>query len=233
MAAEPGDRKITFERALAAINTSILVFGLLFALVEFPTKFGSEKTAFAASLQTPTIPSSVLSVAPLQAFGDGSELYDVSYSVTTKNQSSRPVRITYAITELYLGDLHAPTLGPGGAYELNDPPNPWDGPFPGEIAWRRLMADAYEIDGGAPQAVDQFLATKAYGKTWRGGSMTGIVSPGDSTGVSPHFVVRARPGQYIGVVVGYGIDDAVRSPSALLNLTSDVKKLPGPKAAEE
>ena len=56
--------------------------------------------------------------------------------------------------------------------------------------------------------------------------MTGIVSPGGSTGESPHFMVQAKPGEYVAVVVGYGIGSAVKSPNVLINRASDMKKLP-------
>ncbi|KUR76105.1 hypothetical protein AQZ49_13880 [Novosphingobium sp. FSW06-99] len=38
------------------------------------------------------------------------------------------------------------------------------------------------------------------------------------------FLIRARPDQYIGLVVTYGIDDTIVSPSPLLNLTSDFQR---------
>ena len=224
MPSEPSS-KFPYERVLATINAVLLFLALLFIAIELPIRFGAEKAALAASLQPSTTPSSSLSAVPVRKMPDGTEIYDVTCNVTTRNQSSHPVRITYAITELYLGEVQPPPMGPEHAYELNGPPNPWDkGPLPGAIRWRRVLADAYEIDGGAPASVERFL--KTYGKVTPGGPMTGIVSPGGATGESPHFMVQAKPGEYVAVVVGYGIGSAVKSPNVLINRASDMKKLP-------
>jgi hypothetical protein len=91
-----------------------------------------------------------------------------------------------------------------------------------------VLAGAYKIDGGAPASVEWFL--KAYGKVTAGGPMTGILSPGGSTGESPHFMAQAKPEEYVAVVVSYGIGSAVKSPSVLetgpRNTASDMRKLP-------
>lgn len=224
MPSEPSS-KFPYGLLIAALNAVLLFFALLFIVIELPARLSAEKTTLAASLQPSTNPSNSLSAVPVKKMPDGTEIYDVTCNVMARNQSSHPVRITYAITELYLGEAQPPAMGPEHAYELNGPPNPWDkGPFPGAIRWRRVLADAYEIDGGAPASVERFL--KTYGKVTPGGPMTGIVSPGGSAGESPHFMVQAKPGEYVAVVVGYGIGGAVKSPNALINRSSDMKKLP-------
>ena len=104
--------KFPYERVLAAINAVLLFLALLFIVIELPIRLGAEKAALAASLQPSTTPSSTLSAVPLKKMPDGTEIYDVTCNVTTRNQSSHPVRITYAITELYLGEVQPPAMGP-------------------------------------------------------------------------------------------------------------------------
>lgn len=216
----------SIERRLSVINIGLVIVVAVLTIVGWFPKWGMDRLAYAAHLQTPTVPQSNLTVKDLGDLGDGTHCYDVNYSVNTKNQSDRPVRITYAIAELYIGEVHFNPLRDGEAYEINGPPNPWDPIAYGQIRpWRRVTYDASQIDGGAPDKVKRFFDQHGLEDRSPGGGMTGIVAPGDSTGEAPHFIVRAKPRDYIGAVVAYGIDDATASPSPKINQTTDVKHL--------
>ncbi len=182
-----------------------------------------------AAAETPTVPSSILTITDVKTYpADGSHLYDVVYSVATKNSASRPVTITYSIAELYVGvPRQDVSLGLRQGYALEEPPTPWDAAGPGAIDWTRVYYDASWVDGGPPPAVKAFFAAHCLMDTSDGTGLTGALAPGDSTGTRPEFFVRAMPGDYIGVVVSYGLGDAVTSPSSNINLTEDYLRAPG------
>jgi hypothetical protein len=224
---EPSEpvKRWNIDRWLGVINVILVIVVAALTVIGWFPKWGMDKLAYAAHLQTPTLPSSDLSVGDFGDLGDGTHCYDVNYSVNTKNQSDRSTKITYAIAELFVGDLHVDPLRGDQAYEINGPPSPWDPSGYGRISWRPVAYDASLIDGDVPEAVTRFFAAHHFKNLSPGGGMTGIVAPGDSTGENPHFVLRARPQEYVGAVVAYGIDDATTSPSSKINLTSDVKHL--------
>jgi hypothetical protein len=231
-AAPPTKTPWTLERTLGVLNLSLIIIaGILAAIGWFP-KWGEEKLAYAARLQTPTVPSSDFKVSDLGSFKDGTHCYNVEYNVSTKNQSDRAVSITYSVAELYLGDRQLIPLQASQAYEMNDPPNLWDASGHGQINWHLITYDASQIDGGAPKEVVAFFAQLRLSNLSPGGGMTGVLSPGDATGEDPQFIVRAHPEQYVGLSVSYGIDNETKSPSPKINLTSDFKHFSDAKLAD-
>ena len=225
-----GRSRWTFERWVAVCNLAALLVGATLAAIDWWPQYSSHRAAAAAASETPTVPSSRLSIRDVQGFPHGSRLYDVVYDVATKNNAAQPVTITYSIAELYVGVRAEITPALHQGYPLNDMPTPWDASGTGGLVWTRAGYDASWVDGGPPVAVKNLFAARHLEDRSDGGGLTGSLAPGDSTATRVEFFVRARPGEYLGVVVSYGIGAAVRSPSPNINLTSDFARAPDPPA---
>ncbi len=219
-------KRWTFERAVAIINLVVLVVGATLTSVDWYPKWENDLFQARSNRQTPTIPAGVQTITDVKSFPDGSHLYDITYTVVTRNTSPRPVSISYSIAELYVGALSSGDPDFHQAIEINDPPNPWDPAGHGQIAWTRVDYDASLIDGAAPPAVTTFLAARGLQNRSPGGGLTGALAPGDSTSDAPEFLVRARPGEYVSLVYSYGLGAAVTSPSPDINLLFEVARLP-------
>ena len=222
----------SFERIVAVTNLVVLCVGATLTSVDWYPKWKNDLFQARTNSQTPTIPAGVQTIIDVKPFADGSHLYDVTYTVVTRNTSPRPVRVSYSIAELYVGALSLREPDFHQAMEVNDPPNPWDAMGHGEIDWKRIDYDASVIDGGAPAQVARFFARGGYQNRSPGGGLTGALAPGDSTSDAPEFLVRARPGEYVSLVYSYGLGDAVTSPSPNINLLFEVARLPAETPAE-
>ena len=220
-------KKWSFERTVAVANVTVLVVGAVLATIDWYPKWIADRAAARAGELTPTNPNGTLRVVDTKTFPDGTHLYDISYQVNTKNISSRPITITYCISELYVGNFSGDPSKLHSVFLVNYPPTPWDDSGVGGVHWERVGFDASQISHNAPKAVSDFFARHHYGNSSPGGGMTGVVAPGDTTGSRPEFILRARPDEYIGVVFSYGIGSAVSSPSPDINLLEEIQRLDG------
>jgi hypothetical protein len=82
------------DRVLAAISALLLVFALLFIVIEHSSRFGAHKAAPRASLRPAITLSNALSAVPARTLPDGTEVYDVTCNVATSDQP-HPACITY------------------------------------------------------------------------------------------------------------------------------------------
>ena len=215
----------SFERWVAILNVIVLIIGSSLAWIEWFPKMTSEMHAARVGEQTPTTPASILKIVDTTTLPDGSHLYQIDYDVTVKNSSENPISISYSVALLYLGAADGKPPALNQALTLNDPPNPWDEAPKGGLNWRQVTYDASLIDGVPPAKVAAFLQQHGYLGATIGGGLTGVVAPGDTTGSTPRFILRAYPGQYVGLVLAYGLGDAVQSPSPNINLVSDIRRL--------
>ena len=215
----------SFERWVAVLNVVVLLVGSTLAWFEWFPKMTSEMHAARVGEQTPTTPASTVKIEDTGAMPDGSHLYQIDFDVTVKNSSDNPVSISYSVALLYLAAAGAKPPALDHALTLNDPPNPWDESPKGGLDWRQITYDASLIDGKTPAKVEAFFHQHGYVGATRGGGLTGVVAPGDTTGSTPRFILRAYPGQYVGLVLAYGLGDAVQSPSPNINLVSDIRRL--------
>jgi len=174
------------------------------------------KIAVGVDEQKPVDYNSELTVTQLKKYPDGTALYDVSFDVTNKNMSKSLIHITYSSAELYLGDPSNKELAPGSAVKINDAPDPWHPQDSGLISWHRIAYEADVDDGPTNPAVSKWMQGRQYAPASISHTgLTGTFLSGTSNEYMPEFLIRAKPSQYIDIVVGFGIDDSldVASPN--------------------
>jgi hypothetical protein len=178
------------------------------------------KIALGTDEQKPIEYTGDLTVTQIKKYPDGTALYDVSYDVTDKNTSKSLVHVTYSIAELYLGDPSAKEPAFGTAIAINDAPDPWHAQDSGLISWRRIAYEANVDDGPTNPVVMKWMHDHSYTSFSRGG-LTGTLSSGTSNEYEPEFLIRAKPSQYVDVVVSFGVDDSIDVASPKVGLLAD------------
>ncbi|MDN7177319.1 hypothetical protein M0D69_04680 [Caballeronia sp. SEWSISQ10-4 2] len=178
------------------------------------------KIALGTDEQKPIEYTGDLTVTQIKKYPDGTVLYDVSYDVTDKNTSKSLIHVTYTSAELYLGDTSAREPAFGAAFSINDAPDPWHPQDSGLISWRRIAYEANVDDGPTNPTVMKWMHDHGYTSISHGG-LTGTLSSGTSNEYMPEFLIRAKPSQYVDVVVSFGVDDSLDVASPNVGLVDD------------
>jgi hypothetical protein len=240
--------KWTIDRSTKLATLVALVVGSLWGIPKAWDELRISAIQLSEMQGQITSPRSMMCVVKLDDPAiDGRFLYDVTDRVAVKNSSGQGINITYSLAKIYLGSL--PGLGgalisEGKAVFLNTPPNPlfkdpdrgWaaagDNHAPAEaISWRQVGSTASRDlsfarnDQTRLQDVDDPFAKNQVKNSEPEGGLTETVAAGDTTGTEPEFLLRAKPEDFVGAVVAYGIDDTVVSPSPKINLTNDMRRL--------
>lgn len=226
---------MTVDRMLSITNLLILIGSAAFAGYEWITyKHPYEaqtlkqleysvrqiQIAVGADEQSPYDYEGELTVTRVDQFSDGTALYDITFDVTNTNRSKSPIRVSYSSAELYLGDPSKKTLTPGEAVVINDAPDPWHSDSRGDVAWKRVAYDAAIDDATMNPGVIKWMH-EHYANISHVG-LVGALQTGEESEYIPEFLVRARPSQYVAVVVSFGIDDTLDVTSPKVGIVDDV-----------
>jgi hypothetical protein len=218
---------MTFERFLAIANLLIVASGAVWAGVDwYPTLKNSQATLEQINLnlnadkQLPFAYDGTLTVNLIKKLPDGTALYDLDFDMTNKNLSKSVISMSYSITHLYLGTANTDGLQKDGdVMAIDDPPDPWNGPYEGGVKWNEIECQGSILDGDTNQAVIRWLQSQCP-KLDHGG-FTAILPTGVDTEYDPTFVVRARPDQYVAMVVGFGVNNTLDATSPNIGLVYD------------
>lgn len=251
----PAKFEWTFERIIEMSKLILVtVLGSLFALIfHYPQYVLDRNNASATSLR-PTEPDSELTIKSVKSLSRGECLYDVSYSVSTRNNSGQATKITYSIAQFFIGRINNGNIGNDPNF-LNDPPTPWDDAHSGVITWDLAGSDVgiesndtsesgesksflnkldplrlfSRDDESGSDNVRKFLANLKSRKLVLddpvpGDGLVGWINPTNTNETTVEYLVKAHPDDFAGMVVSYGIDNAISDSSPKVNLTSDRKK---------
>ncbi|WP_233802934.1 hypothetical protein [Paraburkholderia sp. HP33-1] len=226
---------MNWDRALAVANLVIVGVTLVgggYEWVTFKRTFEDQtlkqlayqneqlKIALGTDEQKPIEYAADLAVTQIKKYPDGTALYDVSFDVTDKNTSNSLIHVTYTSAELYLGDPSTKVPAFGAAIPINEAPDPWHPQDRGLISWRRIAYEANVDDGPTNPTVMKWMRDHEYTSISHGG-LTGTLSSGTSNEYMPEFLIRAKPSQYVEVVVSFGVDDSLDVASPNVGLVSD------------
>jgi hypothetical protein len=226
---------MNWERVLGFANLAFVGIGLVgggYEWFSFKHRFEDQtlkqltyqneqlKIALGSDEQKPLIYDGILTVTEIKKYPDGTRLYDVLYDVTNKNTAKSLVHVTYTAAELYLGDPSTSEPALGTAIIINDAPDPWHAQDAGLITWRRIAYEADMDDGAKSPAVTKWMHDHGFTSISHGG-LTGIMASGASDEYEPEFLIRAKPTQYVNVVVSFGVDDSLDVSSPDVGFTAD------------
>lgn len=178
------------------------------------------KIALGTDEQKPIEYTGELAVTEIKKYPDGTALYDVSFDVTDKNTSKALIHVTYTSAELYLGDPSTKEPAFGSAISINQAPDPWHPQDSGLISWRRIAYEANVDDGPTNPTVIKWMRDHGYTSISHGG-LTGTLASGTLNEYMPEFLIRAKPNQYVDVVVSFGVDDSLDVASPNVGLVDD------------
>jgi hypothetical protein len=185
-------------------------------------KAQTEDMEFAVGMdrQKQLVYEGTLKVTELKKYQDGTRLYGVSYDVVNKNVSKSLVHVTYTSAELYLGTPSNEEPALGAAIAINDAPDPWHPEVKGLVAWQRIAYEADIDDGPTNPKITNWMHDHAYTSISNGG-LTGVMASGTTDEYDPEFLIRAKPSQYVDVVVSFGVDDSLDASSPNVSLVAD------------
>jgi hypothetical protein len=225
---------MNWERGLGIANLAVVVTTLVaggYEWVTFKRTFEEQtlkqlayqneqlKIALGTDEQRPIEYAGKLTVTEMKKYPDGTALYDVSYEITSKNTSKALIHVTYTSAELYLGDASKePVLG--AAVAINAAPDPWHPQDDGLISWKRIAYEANVDDGPTNPTVIKWMHDHGYTSISHGG-LTGTLASGTTSEYMPEFLIRAKPSQYVDVVVSFGLDDSLDVASSNVGLIDD------------
>ena len=124
---------------------------------------------------------------------------------------------------MYVGDAGGDDLKLGQAAPINDTPDPWHGGPQGIVKWTRQAYEADRLDGRANADVTRFL--RGHFAVVGSAGLSTVLRSGTDTDYEPEFLVRAKPSQYVAIVVGFGIDDSVDFKGPDVGLENETRAL--------
>lgn len=215
---------MTFDRCVAVINLIVVVSGAGWAALEWYPTYKTQATTLEqlrinlhADQQVPFEYNGKFTLTDLKKLEDGTHLYSVDYDLYNKNLSKAQITISYSVAELYLGSAGYNELRSIGDVSLvNDPPSPWHPEDTGWVKWNKVAYEASLADGDTDQHVAAWLHGR-YAQVNHNG-LTAVLPTGTDTTYHPRFVIRAKPDQYVGIVVTFGVDDALDVASPAVGL---------------
>jgi hypothetical protein len=209
--------EIKFERFIEAAKLGALIVGGFFALVPWWYNFLEQRAKATQAAAHPWESEFPFSLRKVRDFGNGTFLYDVEMNVRLKNISASEFDLSYSIEEVYIGCLDISDISTmRNALIVNVPPSPWSSKE-GAIRWERRGV-VIGVSGKGEEnhnVMDWLKKTYPNEKVVRWAGMTGPVSSGTSVQETPAFVVKARPDDYIAIVMSFGINGTIDPNSPL------------------
>ena len=151
----------------------------------------------------------------------GEGVYYVEYAYVLQNTSDVRLHMQYAIIDLYLGERDSKSASGSSVFPVNSPLQTGSH----LIAWKRLgwqiFQDRFATEWGKKNVQ---LAIGKRAKTdvmEEGASLLG----GESARFIRPYIVRAKPGTWVGFVVSYGIDQEERCTTDYYDLDHESKQL--------
>jgi hypothetical protein len=225
----------TFDRRIAVTNLAVVVIGSGLAISEFGPSFYSKMVAAEQDSFVPTDTHTQISADRLKTFADGSALYEIDYHIDTRDESKQQVSFSYSALRVFVGKPKDPGLGLRDAIQYNSPPDivpPQDDDqgTDGPLAWTSATCAAgfspkLNLNSTAGAKIKQFIEKVCSAHFEKGSLLTGTFGPGMDNGYDTSFLVRARPGDYVGLSFTFGLNESLDADSDLVGIQHDVAKL--------
>jgi len=166
----------------------------------------------------------------VNTYPDKSKLYHIVFRVSAKIEDSKDVTFSYSLFSADILTIDNNSFPSRSGLILDAPPNPLDGVNKSykisgraDLEWRPLLC-SQNVDT-ADIAVRKLLSATGCTNSQWGGGMTGVYPPASINSYSNGFLVRARPGDFIGLSTAFGVANCSDPDGARCSLSQEIVEL--------